>query len=76
LTVGMLVNKAPFSGKLVAWTFTLIQIVPLYVLFFSLGTKEAKKHFGLICPQCGIATSKAGNFLFTQAVCKKCNVKW
>ena len=68
--------KEPMEGKIFLGTMMLIQAVAFYAMFRALGTAEAKKHFGLICPQCGTDTAKAGDFLFTQAVCRNCNARW
>jgi len=53
-----------------------LQGVPLFPMFFALGTRGAKQHFRLICPQCGHARPKAANFLFTKAICRKCGESW
>jgi hypothetical protein len=53
-----------------------LQGLPLFPMFFALGTREARAHFRLICPQCGQSRPKGGNFLYTRAVCKACQTAW
>ncbi len=50
--------------------------VSLLAIFFALGTASAKRHFGLICPKCGKATSTGADFLFTKAKCSGCGAVW
>lgn len=76
VTILVFASEDPLSRKVFEGTILLIEAISLYVVFFAIGTKEAKKYFRLICPQCGAGTSTAGDFLFTKAVCKKCNHKW
>ena len=54
----------------------LFVIIPLFTIFISLGTLSARKHFQLLCPECDIPTSKAADFLFNKAKCKKCGNVW
>lgn len=61
---------------LVAGILLGLQGLPLFPMFFALGTREARAHFRLICPKCGQSKPKGGNFLFTRAVCKKCQTAW
>ena len=53
-----------------------LQGAPLFAVFFAMCTQGAKEHFRLICPECGSAKAKGGNFLFTKAVCRKCKATW
>ena len=53
-----------------------LQGVPLFPMFFALGTKGARAHFRVICPACGVSKPKAGDFLFTEVVCRKCGSRW
>jgi len=53
-----------------------LQGIPLFPMFFALGTVGAKEHFRVICPNCGKSNVKGGNFLFTKVVCRKCNAQW
>ena len=46
-----------------------------YTIFFSLGTKGAKEHFRLKCPNCG-GKAKAANLFYTKAMCKSCGNIW
>lgn len=74
--VGALSQAAEEPGYLIVGVLLLMQGVPLFPMFFALGTDGAKRHFRLICPQCGSRKPKSGNFLFTKAVCKKCGAQW
>jgi hypothetical protein len=53
-----------------------LQGVPLFPMFFALGTRGAREHFRVICPACGKSKVKGGNFLFTRVVCRECNHEW
>jgi len=53
-----------------------LQGVPLFPMFFALGTQGAREHFRLICPQCGRSKPRGGNFLYTKVVCKECKTVW
>jgi hypothetical protein len=53
-----------------------LQGVPLFPMFFALGTTGAKEHFRVICPACGKSRVKGGNFLFTKVICRECNHEW
>jgi len=53
-----------------------MQGMPLLSMFFALGTQGARRHFRLICPNCGSQRSRAGNFLYTKIVCKDCDTSW
>lgn len=74
--VGILSRSAEGPGYLMIGVLLLLQGVPLFPMFFALGTQSARTHFRLTCPQCGHAKPKGGNFLFTRAVCRKCNASW
>lgn len=69
--------RIPENPTLVIGTILLaMQGIPLFPLFFVLGTKEAKEHFRVICPQCGKSRVKGGNFLFTKVLCRVCGAEW
>lgn len=53
-----------------------LQGLPLFPMFFALGTRQARQHFRLICPQCGSGRPRGGDFLFTKAICKECDTSW
>jgi len=53
-----------------------LQGIPLFPMFFALGTVGAKEHFRVICPDCGQSKVRGGNFLFTKVICRKCNTQW
>ena len=74
--VALLVGARDEPGVLLAGVLIATQGVPLFPMFFALGTKGARAHFRLICPECGRSEVKGGNFLFTKARCKHCNFVW
>lgn len=74
--VGVFRNANGDPGILIAGGLLALQGVPLFPMFFALGTKGAREHFRLTCPQCGAAKPKGANFLFTEACCRKCNARW
>lgn len=76
LTLSVFTKATPANGSTIIAGFLSLSAVSLYVLFFMLGTTSAKTHFKLICPLCGAAKPKGGNFLYTKAICKKCNAEW
>ncbi|MHC4659208.1 MAG: hypothetical protein ACYS83_08535 [Planctomycetota bacterium] len=76
VAVAALANAKGQPGRLLVGLLVALQGVPLFAMFFALGTQGAKEHFRLICPECGSTKAKGGNFLFTKAVCKKCKVSW
>jgi hypothetical protein len=63
-------------GYIIVGVLLALQGLPLFPLFFALGTRGAREHFRVICPECGSTKLKGGNFLFTKAVCRKCNATW
>ena len=74
--LGALQRAGERPGYLVVGILLMLQGVPLFPMFFALGTRGAREHFRLICPQCGSAGAKAGNFLFTRAICRHCAASW
>ncbi len=44
--------------------------ISIFILF---GTKSAREHFEVICPDCSSTNIKANDFLFRTAKCKKCD---
>jgi len=76
VAVVTLSNSADRPGLLIVGVLLLLQGIPLFPMFFALGTEGARAHFRLTCPQCGHAKPRGGNFLFTKAVCKKCGASW
>jgi len=73
---GALARSSEQPKLLIVGVLLALQGVPLFPMFFALGTQGAREHFRLICPQCGSAKPKGGNFLFTKAVCRKCKASW
>jgi hypothetical protein len=54
----------------------LLQVMPLYVVFFAFGRPSARVFFRLICPECRRATRRADDFFFNRARCTYCNNVW
>jgi hypothetical protein len=76
MAIGVFSKAGGRPGLLIVGTLLALQGVPLFPMFFALGTPEARQHFRLVCPQCGSSKPKGGNFLFTKATCKKCKTVW
>lgn len=74
--IGVFSKAGGRTGPLIVGTLVALQGVPLFPMFFALGTRQARQHFRLVCPQCGVSKPKGGNFLFTKAICKKCQATW
>lgn len=74
--VALLVRVRDDPGVLLAGVLIATQGVPLFPMFFALGTRDARAYFRVICPKCGSSEVKGGNFLFTKAQCKQCNLIW
>jgi len=74
--IGVFAKAGGRPGPLIVGSLVTLQGVPLFPMFFALGTQGARQHFRLICPQCGRSKPKGGNFLFTKAICKKCKATW
>ena len=74
--VGAFTKAHGEPGPWIVGSLLALQGLPLSPMFFALGTKSAREHFRLTCPQCGAGKPKGGNFLFTQAVCRKCDTRW
>jgi len=76
MAVAALARSGEGSGWTIAATLLAFQGVPLFPMFFALGTVEAREHFRVICPQCGNTKVKGRDFLFTKATCRRCNATW
>jgi hypothetical protein len=74
--LGAFARASEQPGFLIVGVLLALQGVPLFPMFFALGTQGAREHFRLICPQCGSAKPKGGNFLYTKAICRKCSASW
>jgi len=74
--VGVLSRVPEQPGLVIIGVLLLMQGLPLFPMFFALGTPGAERHFRLICPQCGSRKPKGGDFLFTQATCRHCGTMW
>jgi hypothetical protein len=74
--VGAFANAEGDPTTMIAGGLLALQGIPLFPMFFALGTKGAREHFRLTCPQCGAGKPKGGNFLFTEALCRKCGTRW
>ena len=53
-----------------------MQGIPLFFVFFALGSAEAKEYFRLICPSCAESKPKGGDFFYNKAICKQCGTTW
>lgn len=51
-------------------------VLLMWIIFFSLGTKSARRYFQLVCPSCGHTKVKANDFFFNRGKCKRCGVIW
>jgi len=76
MAVGALARYNEGIGMIIVAILMALQGVPLFPMFFALGTVGAREHFRVICPQCGHTKVKGGDFLFTKAICRKCNTSW
>jgi len=76
IAFGAFARAVEQPGFLVVGVLLAMQGVPLFPMFFALGTRGVRKHFRLICPQCGSRKPRAGNFLFTKAICRNCDTSW
>ena len=74
ITIAAITQLNPQNGAAVVIIGS--QAILLYVLFFSLGTADAKKYFQLVCSACGSTKAKAANFFFTKVKCGDCNNQW
>lgn len=69
--------RIPEEPAMIIVAFLLaMQGLPLFFLFFALGTVGTKEHFRIICPGCGKSNVKGGNFLFSKVICRNCNAEW
>lgn len=74
-----LANAAPGASPLLSFVVgavVLFVAACLWVIFFAVGARSARLHFGLQCPDCGKFTSKAADFFFNKAKCGKCKKIW
>lgn len=74
--VSAFVNYAEQPGVLIFAILLALQGIPLFPMFFALGTRQAKEHFRIICPECGNSKVIGGNFFYTKVICRKCKASW
>lgn len=74
--IGAAIRIPEQPAMLIVAVLIALQGVPLFPMFFALGTTGAKEHFRVICPACGKSRVKGGNFLFTKVICRECNHEW
>ena len=74
--VGAFINYADQPGILIFAILIALQGIPLFPMFFALGTQQAKEYFHIICPECGNTKVRGGNFFYTKVICRKCNASW
>jgi len=68
--------SAEQPGMIIIAVLIALQGLPLFPMFFALGTEGAKAHFRVICPACGNRRVKGTDFFFTKVLCKKCGTTW
>jgi len=68
--------SAKQPGMIIVAFLIALQGIPLFPMFFALGTEGARGHFRVICPACGNRNVKGTNFLFTKVLCKNCGTTW
>lgn len=68
------IGTQPFV--LLVVVLVIIQGVSLFIMFFALGTTDSREYFKVICPECGERKVKAGDFLFSKVICRKCSKEW
>ncbi|WP_442484926.1 hypothetical protein [Aeoliella sp. SH292] len=64
------------TAAMVGIAFLFGFVLLLWTIFFSLGTKSARRYFRLVCPSCGNTKVKANDFFFNRGKCKRCGVVW
>ena len=74
--IGTATHVPEVPALLIVAVLVALQGVPLFPMFFALGTTGAKEHFRVICPACSKSKVKGGNFLFTKVICRECNQEW
>jgi len=73
----MLLFQVPENpGALIVALLLALQGIPLFPVFFALGTEAAREHFRLICPECGHKKPKGGDFFYNKALCTQCKATW
>lgn len=45
-------------------------------LIAGLRTDHARRHFGLVCPQCGSRKATAASLLYNDVKCRDCKARW
>ena len=64
------------SYMMFAGIVSIVQAVLLFVMYFALGTTDSREYFKVVCPECGERKVKAGDFLFSKVICRKCSKEW
>ena len=74
--IGMFMQVSEEPALIIVAILIALQGIPLFPMFFALGTAGAKQHFRVICPDCGKSKVKGSNFFFTKVICRNCNTEW
>ena len=56
----------------ISFLMTTLCILPIFLM----STDKARRYFGVVCPVCGSANVKAGDFLYREKRCKTCQRTW
>ncbi len=64
----MTITQAPAVG--------LVIVAIAVTLIAGLRTDHARRHFGLICPQCGSRKARAASLLYNEVKCRDCKARW
>ena len=65
-------STASVVGNGISLLMSVIFLLPA----FFLGTMQARRYFGVVCPICGSTKVKAGDFFYREKRCKACPSTW
>lgn len=54
----------------------LIIVAIAITLIAGLRTDHARRHFGMVCPQCGSRKTSAASLLYNEVKCRACKARW
>lgn len=63
-------------ASVVAMGISFLMITLCLFPVFLVSTEKARRYFGVVCPACGSAKVKAGDFLYREKRCKPCGNTW
>ena len=52
------------------------QVIFLFVMYYSLGTVEARKYCNVLCSKCGKNKIETIDLVFSKEICRKCGKEW